>query len=620
MSLNAQIESLQRAAMIAPQDAGPQFELADVLLGAGRPSEAIPWYRSALVLTPANGPGYANLGAALRASGDASSAIECVNRALALGCDHPAVHNILGNALSENGDLDGAVESYRRALERDPQYAEAHNNLGIALTARGDPEAAIASYARALESKPQFAEAHLNQGLALGALRRYSEALAEFDKALSLRADLADAHNARGVALRHLERYEAAAASYEEAIRLRPSYCEAHYNLGLALLALQSLEKAVACFDRAIALQPRHSDAHFHRGLAQGRLGRYAQSLASYDVVLGFKPNDAEASWNKALVKLLLGEWAEGWALFESRFAASWLGVPSRPFPEPRWSGSEPLNGKTIFVYAEQGLGDTIQFARYATRLCSLGARVLLEVQPALKSLMETLAGGALVFAQGEEIPEFDYHCPLLSLPSAFRTEVSNVPVHVPYLWADEERSVRWGERLADAATGMKVGIAWQGNPKVETNGLQGRSVPLSAFRALANVPGVTLVSLQKGPGSEQLDQVDFRDRIVAFPEELDGEGKAFLDTVAVMKNLDVVVTSDTSIAHLAGALGIPTWVALHATPDWRWLLARNDSPWYPSVRLFRQKSDSAGDWSTLFSQIAAELRKAQERATRTRR
>jgi hypothetical protein len=270
-----------------------------------------------------------------------------------------------------------------------------------------------------------------------------------------------------------------------------------------------------------------------------------------------------------------------------------------------RWDGAQPLAGKTLLVHAEQGLGDTLQFCRYLPSLTARGATVAFEVIPSLKALMGTLSGGIRVMVRGEPVPSIDYHCPLLSLPLAFDTELATIPADVPYLSADPKRIARWAGRLA-GLTGLKVGIAWQGNPSVERLvWARGRSIPLTALAPLAELPGVSLVSLQKGAGAEQLQQVPFRHPVLDLGPEFDGGPDAFVDAAAVMSTLDLVISSDTSIAHLAGSLGRPVWTLLHASPDWRWLLGRADSPWYPTMRLFRQ---SGGGWGDVVGAVVAEL------------
>jgi len=306
-----------------------------------------------------------------------------------------------------------------------------------------------------------------------------------------------------------------------------------------------------------------------------------------------------------ALLELGLGNFKQGLPLYEARFRVPALAVPARNFDVPRWDGAQPLAGKTLLIHAEQGLGDALQFCRYLPSLAARGATVVFEVMPALSALMRSLAGGIRVMARGEPVPPIDYHCSLVSLPLAFDTELETIPAEVPYLSADPQRVAHWAPRVAGFA-GLKVGIAWQGNPGVERLlWARGRSIPLAALAPLAELPGVSLVSLQKGAGTEQLLEVPFRQRVLDLGPKFDGGPDAFLDAAAVISSLDLVVSSDTSIVHLAGSLGRPVWTLLHASPDWRWLLGRADSPWYPTMRLFRQ---SGGGWGDVVGAVAAEL------------
>jgi hypothetical protein len=376
-------------------------------------------------------------------------------------------------------------------------------------------------------------------------------------------------------------------------------------NLGVALAALGRTEEALDRFRRALSVDGGAPDTHINVGVVQKALGRYDQAELHFDLALALQSGNPTAEFELALLRLASGNFKQGWPLYEARFRVPALAVPARHFEVPRWDGVQPLAGKTLLVHAEQGLGDTLQFCRYLPSLAARGATVVFEVMPNLTALMNSLRGGIRVTARGGPVPPIDYHCPLLSLPLAFDTELATIPAEVPYLSAPPERIARWAGRLAGVA-GLKVGIAWQGNPSVERLlWARGRSIPLATLAPLAELPGLSLVSLQKGAGAEQLLQVPFRHRVLDLGPEFDGGPDAFLDAAAVMSSLDLVVSSDTSIAHLAGSLGRPVWTMLHASPDWRWLLGRADSPWYPTMRLFRQ---SGGGWGDLVAAVAAEL------------
>ena len=366
-------------------------------------------------------------------------------------------------------------------------------------------------------------------------------------------------------------------------------------------------DEALEGFIESAALAGDVADTHTNMGVVFKSIGDYRQAARSFDRALSLKRGDPTASFELGFLHLTLGDFRKGWQLYEARFRVPALAIPERNFAAARWKAPMPLAGKRLLVHAEQGLGDTIQFARYLPLLVEKGAAVVFEVMPQLKALMSSLSGAVLTRARGESLPPVDYHCPLVSLPLEFGTQLTNIPNSVPYLAADPARVASWANRL-QGLPGLRVGIAWQGNVQVERLiWARGRSIPLTALAPLAGVADVSLVSLQKGAGAAQLREVSFRERILDLDGELDIGSDAFVDTAAVMAGLDLVITSDTSIAHLAGALGRPVWVALNASADWRWLLKRTDSPWYPTMRLFRQ-SDRASGWDTVAAELVSAL------------
>jgi hypothetical protein len=381
---------------------------------------------------------------------------------------------------------------------------------------------------------------------------------------------------------------------------------QADVQRGIALARLGRIPEAQVCFVRAAASNPENADAHYNLGNTREVLGQHEVALQSFLRAVELRPRHLEARWNIALLRLLCGELEEGWLLYEERFSLDALHGRVRRFEAPRWTGTESLEGKHILLWAERGLGDTLQFCRYVPLVRDLGACVTFEVQPRLKALLERAFPGVSVIAQKEPAAPVDYHCPLLSLPLVFRTGLETIPADVPYLKAEATRVERWAGRVP-SDTEYRVGIAWQGNPEAERNWAQGRSWPLAALAPLARQRGVRLISLQAAPGAEQLDTVDFTDQVVSFGDELDPGADAFVDTAGIMMSLDLVICSDSAVAHLAGALGVPVWVALHPTSDWRWLLDRRDSPWYRTMRLFRQRR--AGGWEDVVERICGELK-----------
>jgi Flp pilus assembly protein TadD len=446
----------------------------------------------------------------------------------------------------------------------------------------------------------------VGRGAALVALGRYSEALAPLERATELLPGEAQAHIQRGVALLNVGRHAEAVESFDRALAIRADVPEVLNNRGVALTEIGHMSDALESLIRSSALNCTAPDTHMNIGIVFRALGRYRESAASFGRALAFKPHDPSAKIALAFLHLTLGELNVGWPLYEARFDVPALGNPARHFNVPRWSGTQPLEGKVLLVHAEQALGDVVQFSRYLPLLAAQGATLVFEVMPSLKALMHTLPAPIQIVGRGEPLPPVDYYCPLVSLPLALKTQLDTIPAQVPYLAAEPERVARWAQRLR-ALPGLRVGIAWQGSLAVEKLiWARGRSIPLAALEPLAQIPGVSLVVLQKGPGSEQLREVAFRDRMIDLGPDFDDGPDAFLDTAAVIENLDLVISTDTSVVHLAGALARPTWIALPAPPEWRWLLERSDSPWYPTMRLFRQPR--RGDWESVVAALVEAL------------
>jgi tetratricopeptide (TPR) repeat protein len=585
---------------LSRQPANPEalYYRGNALRGLGRLSEAVASYDRALALRPAFAEALNNRGNALQSLDRLQEALASYDRALALRPDHADTLNSRGAALQRLQRLDEALVSFDRALALRPGYAEALFNRGIVLQELNRLDEALASYDEALVRRPDYPEALNNRGNTLQSLDRPEEALASFDRALALNPGFAGALNNRGNSLLSLKRPAEALASFDRALALRPDDAAALHNRGNALESLDRPEEALASFDRALALRPEYADALNNRGNALRTLNRPREALASFDRALAIRPDYPDAHWNSGLASLLLGDFARGWPEYEWRWQVPALRQPVRPFGQPRWHGAEPLVGRTIFVYAEQGLGDTIHFCRYARLLAARGARVVLEVQPALKALLKELAGVHTLISRGEALPEFAFQCPLLSLPLAFRTDLGSIPAEPHYLVPDQQRVQAWQTRLG-MRTGMRVGLVWAGNPTLGND--RTRSVSLQMLTRLA-IPGVHLISLQK-----ELRDGD-REFLAAHPEifHLGDELTDFADTAAVMASLDLVISVDTAAAHLAGALGRPVWILQRFAPDFRWLLDREDSPWYPSARLFRQPR--FGDWDSVIDQLALAL------------
>ncbi len=579
------------------------FEMAVQHHQAGRALQAEQFYRQILQVEPQHVGALHLLGLLAHQVGRSDLAIEYISQALRLQPEFAEAHSNLGMALAKQGKLTEAVASYQQALRLKPDQPNAHNNLANAFRKQGKLEEAVASYHQALRLQPDLAEAHCNLGVALVEQGKLAEAVASYHQALRLKPHYAEAHSNLGMALADQGKLEEAVASYQQALRLQPDLAEAHCNLGVALVEQGKLTEAVASYQQALRLKPDYVEAHSNLGVALAEQGKLTEAVACYQQALPLNPDYAPAHMNLAQVWFLWGDFERGWPEYEWRWKHRGFSPPS--FGQPLWDGSS-LQGQTILLFAEQGLGDTLQFIRYAPRVQQHGATVIVQCQAPLLRLLGTCAGIDRLVHAVTALPPFDVQAPLLSLPRIFRTTLTTIPADIPYLRADPESRAHWQQRL-NGVRGYKVGIAWQGNPDHKRD--RRRSVPLLAFAPLAGVPGVRLVSLQKGPGCEQLPDPADRLGVLDLTDGLED----FADTAAVMSHLDLVITVDTAVAHLAGALGIPVWLALPLVPDWRWLLEREDSPWYPSMRLFRQSVH--GDWAGVFERLTAALRQQVEAA-----
>ena len=469
------------------------------------------------------------------------------------------------------------------------------------MTQHSPDDEELARLDKAIACDPSSVDAFIDRGTILHKVRRFREAVESFDEAIAITPDNAGAFHKRGHALRDMNRLDEALASYDRAIALRPNFAHAWTDRGTVLLLLMRLQEAKASFDRAIALKPDFAEAYNNRGTALHYLKRLDEAVASFNQAIEIRNGFANAIFNRGVSRLLDGNFREGWADYEWRWKTKAFRTIPDAFNAKCWRG-EKLAGRSIVVHArEQGLGDVIQFARYLPLLVGRHAKVTFVCPANLVRLLRSLLSGVEVVTSPGVEQSFDFHCPLMSLPFGFGTDISSIPNAVPYLAAEKGLANRWKEQLGDH--GFKIGIGWHIGASHDWS----RSIPLAEFVPLANLPNVRLISLQKNYGLDQLAGLPVGTRVEMLGNDFDNGPDAFVDTAAVMEGLDLIITADTSIAHVAGALGRPTWVGLKNVPDWRWLLDRGDSPWYPSARLFRQKTD--GDWKFVFSEIEQELR-----------
>ena len=468
---------------------------------------------------------------------------------------------------------------------------------GWSLIQAGDLPGARSHFRELTAAEPTFAQAWFLLGSVNQLLGNVGESLANYERALRLEPNHAGALNNLGVALQSVGMPKESAASLRIAIRNKPDYAEAHSNLGNALKDQGDLGAAVACYRRAIEIDPNYFDAYNNLGNGLRALGDLAESVSCYEKALELKPGNPQMHLNRALAWLQMGDFDRGWPEYEWRLKCNEYTIRAVP-PQPRWDGA-PLEGRTILLYADHGLGDTIQFIRYAPLVRERGGRVVVQCQQSIAGLVATSAGIDQVVVEGSPLPEFAVYAPLMSLPMIFGTTLASVPACVPYLTGDAK--VTNAIRAELGRTGaFRIGVAWQGNPRHRRD--RERSFRLSKLETIARIPGVELFSLQGIFGLDQLSEVEGRFAIHSLGERLTD----FMEIAAVMQSLDLVVVPDTALAHLAGAVGVPVWVALAFAPDWRWLDERTDSPWYPSMRLFRQ--NQWGDWDEVFERMAREV------------
>jgi len=530
--------------------------------------------------------------------------------------------------LHQQGQLAAAEKGYARILKSFPDQFDALHLLGLLKLQSGKAGEAQRLITSALKIAPNAPDAHANMGLVLGALKRPADALASFDKALALAPDHFEAQANRATVLLDLDRpqdalaaldrvvareprhlpsrvnranallalaqHDAAIAEYDAALTLDPNDPKALFNRANALFRAGRYTESLAGYDRLLALMPQHVDGLSSRGLAQQALGRHQDALASYAKAITLQKDYVDAHFNEALALLTVGDYARGFAEYEWRWKRP--GIARRSFGKPLWLGEYPLSRKAILLHAEQGLGDTIQFARYAPLLARQGAKVVIEVQAELRDLLAGL-DGVTVVARGAQLPPYDVHCPLASLPLALKTTPESVPTGIPYLRANPQRVAKWRSRLEVLPPGLRVALAWAGNPAHIND--RNRSIALARLKPLLETPGMSFIGVQRDV--PEGDRAALAERKLMH---LGDELADFDDTAAILSLCDRVITVDTSVAHLAGAMHRDTWVLLPFWPDWRWTLSGETSPWYPDVRLFRQGAD--GDWDAVIARVKA--------------
>ncbi|HEY8102487.1 MAG TPA: tetratricopeptide repeat protein [Burkholderiaceae bacterium] len=589
---------LKTAVTIRPNEFGTYSNVGLVLHRLGQHQEALENFNKAISINPRFHEAYNNRGILLLDLNNYSAALSDFNKALSIRPDFAHALNNRGNALHKLGDMENALASFNDAIKLFPAYAEAHHNRGVVLKEMQRLEEALQSFDHAVKLYPAYTAALAKQAQVLRILGRREESLLAYQQQLQLLPDSPEILNDLANVLLELRRYEEALAYYDRALNILPNYHQAHNNRGNALQALGRLEEAIIAYDRAIALDNCYVEARVNRGNLQACMLKLDAALDEYGRALDIDHDNGDAHWNKAIVLLLQGNFAEGWAEYEYRWKCTGA-TPPRHAAAPEWRGVDNLSGKTILLYAEQGLGDTLQCIRFLKTVFALGVHILLEVPLETKRLLQPFADKAAIFAKGEPLPPFDYQCPLMSLPFALKANTEQDFASGVYLSAPASRIAHWNTVL-EPVRSLRVGIVWRGNPKHHNDA--NRSIALDRFSPLLKSNACQFFGLQKDIKDTERTLLSNKACFTDLSMQLDD----LAETAAVIAKLDLVITVDTALAHLAGSLGKPVWILVPFMPDFRWLLHRRDSPWYQSALLFRQPDP--GNWEVVITDVCSEL------------
>ena len=593
---------------IDPENADSMHLLGLVAAQSDKHELAVNWISQALAISPENSKYHNNLGTAWVDLKQFAKAIESYDSAIQYKEDYADAYFNKGLALIQLKDWGAAALTLKQALVHQPRFFEAMYLLGNTLQELGRFDEAITNYKTAISLNTNYAPLFYNLGNAFKAKKQFDAAIENYDKSLVINPRFVDAYVNRGVALKELRHFEAAIKSHDRALSVNKECAQAYLNRGNALKELNRFEEAIADYEKAISFKADYAEAYCNLAITLDRLLRTEQALAYYDIAINIKNDYVQAHWNKAVALLLLGKYQQGWKSYEWRWLTEDSVKKKKKISKPLWLGKESIQGKTILIHAEQGLGDTLQFIRYVPMVAALGARVMVEVQAPLLSLFENMQGISVLLKKGDPLPPFDFHCPMMSLPLAFKTTLDTVP-SCPQLVIPEEKKQYWANKLGLKAK-PRVGLVWNGGFRPDQPEIwdvnERRNLPLQHLKALVGID-VEFISLQKGEPAES----EFRQTVASG---WDGpvihdhviELKDFSDTAALVMNLDLVIAVDTSTAHLAASLGKPVWLLNRYDACWRWLLERDDSPWYPSIKIYRQTS--SGDWDGVMQRVRSGL------------
>jgi tetratricopeptide (TPR) repeat protein len=598
--LRAAIAMYDEVLAVQPASAEGHYRRANALKDDGALEAALAGYNQAIALEPNDARALCNRAVVQGQLQRWPEALADYDRAIALDPSDPLVHCNRGMLLNALGRKDAALTAFDAAIACDAAFPLAHFGRAAVLQERQQWAHSLASYDRAIELSPGDIAAQLNRATVLRHLERWSDALAGYDRSLALNPNVAQAHAGRAECLQCLDRLQEALDSYDQAIELEPSNAAMYNGRGVVLQKMARSDAALASYNRSLAIDPNQPQACFNRGTLLAELQTHEGALSDYRRAIALKPDFAEAHLNLALTSLRTGDFVSGWTHYEWRWRAERgpILVKERAFVEPLWLGTGDIDGRTVLLYAEQGLGDSLMFCRYAERIAALGARVILEVPRPLFDVCSTLDGVTRVVAHGDPLPRFDVRCPLMSLPFALKTTLQTIPAEIPYLKSNPEKVLAWTGRLG-AKLRPRIGLTWSGSRGSRT--YSPRSYPLASLIPLLP-QGFDYYCMQTEIADADAKTLNENPAIHRFDSEL----RDFSETAALCECLDLVITMDTSVAHLAGALGKRTWVLIPYDGDWKWLLDREDSPWYPTVRLFRQRSRN--DWQEVFARVVEAL------------
>lgn len=567
--------------------------LATIAFQRGDYKKAIKLLDQSLVIAPNQANALNTKGNTLQNLNRLQQAIDSYDQAIAIKANYAEAYSNRGVALQKLNQLHQAMASFDQAIAINPSYAEAYCNRGNLFKHLKQLDQAIANYNQAIAINPNNPELYSNRGNALQDLKRHHQALESFNRAIAINPNYAEAYSNRGISLQQLNRLDEALVSYERAIAINPNYAQAYSNRGNILKELYRFNEAIASYNQAIAINPNYAEAYCNLGNAFKDMQCLNQAEASYDKAIAINPNYAEAYWNKSVLKILNGDYLEGWQLYEWRWKKSPLINRVRNYPQPLWLGESSINGKTLLIYPEQGYGDYLQCIRYTKLLEQLGALVIFELPYELIAITSSLKGQFSIIETGKMLSNFDYHCPIMSLPLAFKTTLETIPAEIPYLHADSNKKKQWQQRLG-SKTKPRVGLVWSGSKHHKNN--HNRSISLNSLNPLFNLD-IDFHCLQK--------EISADDMAIATANNMTVHNHLindFSDTAALIEAMDLIISVDTSVAHLAGALGKQLWLLLAYAPDYRWMLDRDDTPWYPTARLFRQSDPT--NWDYLINQV----------------